>query len=117
MFAFHFSFPGEKVRVASVGRLVTPRSSVGYAYESVEHSDEEGMDHTIEEDNICCTYDENLVASADHVILMPELDIFLDNYMLNITCISVWLKFLSEKSEKWYYREFFSDKFRVRFWE
>ncbi|KAK1381291.1 AMP deaminase [Heracleum sosnowskyi] len=57
---------GEKMRVASVGRLVTPRSSGGYAFESVEHSDEEVMDHTIEEDNIYCTYDENLVSSADH---------------------------------------------------
>ncbi|KAL8106243.1 hypothetical protein AgCh_029869 [Apium graveolens] len=57
---------GEKMRVGSVGRLVTPRSSSGYAFESVEHSDEEGMDHTIEEDNIYCTYDENLVSSADH---------------------------------------------------
>lgn len=57
---------GEKMRVASVGRLVTPRSSSGYAFERVEHSDEEGMDHTIEEDNIYSTYDENLVSSADH---------------------------------------------------
>lgn len=65
------------MRVASVGRLVTPRSSGGYAFESVEHSDEEGMDHTIEEDNIYCTYDENLVSSAGHVILKPELVIFL----------------------------------------
>lgn len=75
------------MRVASVGRLVTPRSSAGYAFESVEHSDEEGMDmdHTIEEDNIYCTYDENLVSSAGHVILTPELVIFLDNIMLNIS--------------------------------
>lgn len=73
------------MRVGSVGRLVTPRSSSGYAFESVEHSDEEGMDHTIEEDNIYCTYDENLVSSADHVILIPELVIFLENYMLNIS--------------------------------
>ncbi|WOH13542.1 hypothetical protein DCAR_0833052 [Daucus carota subsp. sativus] len=57
---------GEKMRVGSVGRLVTPRSSGGYAFDSVEHSDEEGMDQTIDDDNIYCTYDESLVSSADH---------------------------------------------------
>ncbi|KAK1374195.1 hypothetical protein POM88_030388 [Heracleum sosnowskyi] len=52
------------MQVASVGRLVTPRSSGDYAY--MEHSDEEDMDHKIEDDNMYCTYDENLVSSAIH---------------------------------------------------
>lgn len=88
MLDFHCSFPGEKMRVGSVGRLVTPRSSGGYAFDSVEHSDEEGMDQTIDDDNIYCTYDESLVSSADHVSLVPEIDKFLENYMLKITCIN-----------------------------
>lgn len=53
------------MRVGSVGRLVTPRSSGGYAFESVEDSDEEGMELTIGEDTIY-TY-ENINSSAGHV--------------------------------------------------
>lgn len=55
---------GEKMRVGSVGRLVTPRSSGGYAFESVDDSDEEGMELTIGEDTIY-TY-ENINSSAGH---------------------------------------------------
>ncbi|KAK2990787.1 hypothetical protein RJ640_012688 [Escallonia rubra] len=53
-----------KTRVGSVGRLVTPRSSGGYAFESAEDSDEEGRELAIEEDTLY-TY-ENFNCSAEH---------------------------------------------------
>lgn len=53
------------MRVGSVGRMVTPRSSGGYAFESVEGSDEEGTDFTNGDDNVYTT--EDVSSSPVHV--------------------------------------------------
>ncbi|KAM7464557.1 hypothetical protein LguiA_032678 [Lonicera macranthoides] len=56
---------GSKMRMGSVGRVITPRSSGGYAYESVEDSDEEGTELATGEDTFY-TY-EGLNSTAEHL--------------------------------------------------
>jgi AMP deaminase len=57
-----FERTGSKMRIGSVGRLVTPRSSAGYAYESVEDSDEERTELATEEDSFYTYEDQNYPA-------------------------------------------------------
>lgn len=54
---------GSKIRVGSGGRLMTPRSSCGYAFDSTEYSDEEGTEVSTGQD-VLLTY-ENLNSSAE----------------------------------------------------
>lgn len=58
---------GSKIRVGSGGRLMTPRSSCGYAFDSTEYSDEEGTEVSTGQD-VLLTY-ENLNSSAEVISL------------------------------------------------
>ncbi|KAA8529476.1 hypothetical protein F0562_033725 [Nyssa sinensis] len=58
---------GSKIRMGSGGRVMTPRSSGGYAFESVGDSDEEGTELAPGEE-ILLTY-ENFNPSAEHINL------------------------------------------------
>ncbi|XP_058194281.1 AMP deaminase-like isoform X2 [Rhododendron vialii] len=58
---------GSKIRVGSGGRLMTPRSSRGYAFDSTGDSDDEGTEVSTGQD-ILFTY-ENLNSSADIINL------------------------------------------------
>ncbi|KAI8528464.1 hypothetical protein RHMOL_Rhmol12G0150200 [Rhododendron molle] len=58
---------GSKIRVGSGGRLMTPRSSRGYAFDSTGDSDDEGTEVSTGQD-VLFTY-ENLNSSADIIDL------------------------------------------------
>lgn len=67
------------MRMGSVGRIITPRSSGGYAYESVEDSDEEGTELATGEDTFY-TY-EGLNSTAEHVNVNASIPL--------ITCLPI----------------------------
>lgn len=65
---------GSKIRVGSGGRLMTPRSSCGYAFDSTGDSDDEDTEVSTGQD-VLFTY-ENLYSSAE-IINVDVRSIFL----------------------------------------
>ncbi|KAK6160032.1 hypothetical protein DH2020_003413 [Rehmannia glutinosa] len=59
----YISHSGTTMRVGSVGRLVTPRSAGGYAFESTGDSDDEGTELSARED-----HDINLTTQNQHIV-------------------------------------------------
>ncbi|KAH6756362.1 AMP deaminase [Perilla frutescens var. hirtella] len=59
---------GTSMRVGSAGRLVTPRSAGGYAFESTGDSDDDGTELEVEEDVLSYQNDINLTTQNQHIL-------------------------------------------------